>query len=84
MTVKLVVLCTQPDDAEAFDEYYLGTHMPMVHKVPGLQRAESGRLVTALDGGDRTYHPVAELYFADRQAMEAALGTEEGKATGKD
>ena len=84
MTVKLVVLYTQPDDAEAFDEHYLGTHMPMVHKVPGLQRAESGRLVTALDGGEHTYYRVAELYFADRQAMDAGFGSDEGRATAKD
>jgi uncharacterized protein (TIGR02118 family) len=81
MTVKLVVLYTQPDDAGAFDEHYLGTHMPLVSKVPGLQRAESGRLVTPLDGGEHTYYRMAELYFADQAALDAALGSAEGSAT---
>ncbi len=30
MTVKLVVLYTHPDDANAFDEDYAGTHIPLV------------------------------------------------------
>jgi len=81
MTVKLVVLYTQPDDREAFDKEYAEVHMPLVEQVPGLQRTEVGRLVTALDGGEKTYHWMAELYFADQEAMQAAFGTDEGKAT---
>jgi uncharacterized protein (TIGR02118 family) len=55
VTVKLMVLYTPPDDPDAFDRHYLGTHMPLVHAIPGLQRAESGRIVTAIDGGEKTY-----------------------------
>jgi uncharacterized protein (TIGR02118 family) len=84
MTVKLVVLYTQPDDADAFDEHYLAVHAPLVEKIPGLQRFEGARFGAALDGGEQTYHRIAELYFADQAALEAALGTDEGKATGRD
>jgi uncharacterized protein (TIGR02118 family) len=84
MTVKLVVLYTQPDDAAAFDEHYLGVHMPLVAKIPGLQRAETGRFTAVLDGGEQTYYRVAELYFADQAAMEAAFGSAEGGATAQD
>jgi uncharacterized protein (TIGR02118 family) len=84
VTVKLVVLYTPPSDADAFDRQYLGTHMPLVHAIPGLQRAESGRIVTALDGGEQTYYRMAELYFADQAALEAAFGSDEGKATAAD
>jgi uncharacterized protein (TIGR02118 family) len=55
--------------------------MPLVSKLPGLQRAESGRLVTALDGGEHSFYRIAELYFADRAALDAALGSAEGGAT---
>jgi uncharacterized protein (TIGR02118 family) len=34
MTVKLVVLYTQPGDPAAFDEHYLGVHMPLVAAGP--------------------------------------------------
>jgi uncharacterized protein (TIGR02118 family) len=84
MTVKLVVLYTQPENPDAFDQHYLGVHMPLVGKIPGLQRAESGRFVSALDGGEQTYYRVAELYFADQKALGAAFGTDEGKATAAD
>ena len=56
MTVKLVVLYTQPDDPAAFEEHYLGVHMPLAGAVPGLQRAESGLLTAALDGGGQTFY----------------------------
>ena len=84
MTVKLVVLYTHPADPDAFDTHYLGTHVPLVQKIPGLQRAESGRIVTALDRGEQTYHRVAELYFADQAALDAGFGSAEGAATAAD
>jgi uncharacterized protein (TIGR02118 family) len=84
MTVKLVVLYTQPDDAESFDEHYLGVHGPLVESVPGLLRWESARVSGAADGGEVTYHRMAELYFEDMDALQQALATDEGKATGDD
>ena len=84
MTVKLVVLYTQPDDRAAFDEHYLGVHAPLVAKLPGLQRFETGTITLALDGGEHTYHRIAELYFADQNAMNAAFGSPEGSATAAD
>lgn len=84
MTVKLVVLYTHPDDPAAFDEHYLGVHAPLVQAIPGLQRFESGRFEGALDGGEHSYHRVAELYFASRAEMDAAFGSAEGQATAAD
>jgi uncharacterized protein (TIGR02118 family) len=84
MTVKLVVLYTQPADAAEFDAHYLGTHVPLVQAMPGLQRLESGRFVAALDGGEATFYRCAELYFADQAALDAAFGAPEGQATAAD
>jgi uncharacterized protein (TIGR02118 family) len=84
MTIKLVVLYTQPDDGDAFDGHYLGVHVPLVNKVPGLQRFEGARIAAAADGGEQTYFRIAELYFADQAALEAGLGSDEGKATAAD
>src|ERR1700728_4966917 len=80
MTVKLVVLYTQPDAPAAFEEHYLGVHMPLVAELPGLQRAEAGRLTAALDGGGQTFYRLTELYFADQAAMNTALGSPQGQA----
>jgi uncharacterized protein (TIGR02118 family) len=84
MTIKLVVLYAQPADPAAFDEHYLGIHAPLVEKLPGLERFETGRITAALDGGEQTYHRVAELYFADQEALGAAFGSPEGAATAED
>jgi uncharacterized protein (TIGR02118 family) len=84
MTVKLVVLYAHADDPAGFDEHYLGVHAPLVAKLPGLQRFETGKLTLALDGGELPYYRVAELYFADRAAMDAAFGSPEGAATTAD
>jgi uncharacterized protein (TIGR02118 family) len=84
VTVKLVVLYTQPSDPEAFDRHYLGTHMPLVNAIPGLQRAETGRIASAVDGGEQTYYRIAELYFADQAALQAAFASPEAQATSND
>jgi uncharacterized protein (TIGR02118 family) len=75
---------THPDDAAAFDEHYLGVHVPLVAKIPGLQRAETCKVTAPLDGGEHSYYRVAELYFADQDAMGAAFGSPEGAATAQD
>lgn len=79
MTVKLVVLYTQPADTEEFDQHYLGVHLPLVSKIPGLERAETARFVAAVDG-EPTYYRQAELYFADSKALNAAFASDEGLA----
>jgi uncharacterized protein (TIGR02118 family) len=84
MAVKLVVLYAHPDDSDAFDQHYFGTHMPLVRRIPGLLRAETGKIVSAPDGGDRTYYRVSELYFTDPAALDAGFGSDTGKATGAD
>ena len=84
MTVKLVVLYTQPDDPDAFDQHYLDVHVPLVMKIPGLERFEGARFVAAADGGEQTYFRIAELWFADQDAMQTALGSDESKATAAD
>ena len=83
MTVKIVVLYTQPDDPAAFDEHYLGVHMPLVAALRECS-ARRPRLTAALDGGGQTFYRIAELYFADDGAMKTALGSPEGQATAAD
>jgi uncharacterized protein (TIGR02118 family) len=84
VTVKLVVLYTKPSDPETFDAHYLGTHVPLVNTIPGLQRSETGRIDAALDGGEQLYYRIAELYFADQAALQAAFASDQGRATAAD
>jgi uncharacterized protein (TIGR02118 family) len=84
MAAKLVVLYGTPDDADAFDAHYRDVHAPLVEKLPGLQRWSQAKIVAAADGGDLPFHLVVELHFADRSALEAAFGSDEGKAAAAD
>jgi len=81
MTVKLVVLYTTPADPAAFDDHYLTVHAPLARAMPGLLHFESGRFVAAADGGDLTYYRVAELTFADQDALAAASTSPQGRET---
>ncbi|HUZ26015.1 MAG TPA: EthD family reductase [Streptosporangiaceae bacterium] len=84
MTVKLVVLYTQPADPEAFERHYLSTHMPLAAAMPGLVRAETGRFAAGPAGAQQPYYRSAELWFADQEALTAAFASPEGEATAAD
>lgn len=79
MTVKIVVLYAQPADAVAFDRHYVDVHKPLVDALPGLARFETGTF-----GTKAPYYRIAELYFADQDAMNAARSSPEGAATNED
>jgi uncharacterized protein (TIGR02118 family) len=78
--IKLTVLYGPPEDPEAFEEYYAEVHMPLVQKIPGADRWEAARVVDTMDGGTPLYHRVFEFWFEDYDALEASLGSDEGRA----
>ena len=79
MTAKIVALYTRPDDSDAFDRQYFATHMPLVNRVPGLQRVETARFVGAADAGEQTYYRITELYFADPGGLRQRSGRTRGR-----
>jgi len=81
--VKLVVLYAPPEDPNAFDDYYFGTHTPLAEKIPGLRRLEVAKLA-GLDGATSPYYLQAELAFDDAGALEQGLSSPEGTAAGRD
>ena len=81
--VKLIALYQKPADVEAFNQHYRNVHIPLANKMPGLRRCELG-WVTGAPGGEARYHLVAELYFDDMEALNAAMKSPEGKAAAKD
>jgi len=81
--VKLVALYKKPADAAAFEKHYTEVHAPLAKKMPGLRKMEVCRF-TGSPGGEAKFHLMAEMYFDDKAAMMAALGSPEGKAAGKD
>jgi uncharacterized protein (TIGR02118 family) len=80
---KLIVIYRTPRDPAEFDRYYAQVHTPLVKKIPGLRRLEVTRLTGAPSGASDLYL-IAELYFDNAAAREAALASNEGKAAEAD
>lgn len=81
--VKLTVLFGQPEDPEAFEEYYTNSHLPLAAKIPNVRRFESGKM-NAVDGGESPYYRIAELWFESAERMGEAMSSPEGEAAGAD
>jgi uncharacterized protein (TIGR02118 family) len=69
--VKGTALFGHPDDPDAFEEYYASTHVPLVKKIPNVQRFEAARIVATPDGSEPPYYRIGELYFEDVEQMQA-------------
>ncbi|HWE33815.1 MAG TPA: EthD family reductase [Solirubrobacteraceae bacterium] len=82
--VKLIVAYGPPADPDAFDQHYESTHKPLAEKIPELRRFEAGKVLGTPDGSTAPYHLIAELYFDDVPALQAAMGTAEGQAAAGD
>src|SRR3954454_5438054 len=84
MTVKLTVVYGKPEQADAFDKHYFEVHMPIVARWPGVQRTEVAKISGGPMGSPAAYHLITEIYFADEDALNAALSSDAGKEAGKD
>ncbi|HET6907828.1 MAG TPA: EthD family reductase [Mycobacteriales bacterium] len=84
MTVKMTVVYGTPDDPAKFQQHYFDVHVPLCHKLPGLQRIEVAKVTGGPMGTPSPYHLVTELYFSDQASLDAAMGSEAGADTGKD
>jgi uncharacterized protein (TIGR02118 family) len=80
---KLIVVYRTPRDPAEFDRYYAQVHTPLAKKIPGLRRFEVTRVTGAPSGASDLYL-IAELYFDNAAAREAALTSNEGKAAEAD
>ena len=82
MTVSYFALYRTPEDPAVFDENYLGTHVPLVEKTPGLVASRVHR-VTRQFVGEPGYYLLAELVFESPEAMKAGFKSPEWKASGE-
>lgn len=84
MTVKLTIVYGTPEDSAAFDQHYADVHMPLVEAWPGVQKVELAKVTGGPMGSPSPYHQIAEIWFADEEALNAALSSEPGRQAGKD
>ena len=68
---------------EEFARYWLGTHVPLAKKMPGL-RGYVVNVVRRPPNREPDYHGVVELWFYDVAGMKKAFASPEGAATQKD
>ena len=73
----MYAMWSAPADEAAFEEYYLGTHVPKAAALPGLTSIVSTRTADGYLGVESPYFRVAELTFPDKAAYEATQTTPE-------
>jgi uncharacterized protein (TIGR02118 family) len=81
--VKLVVVYGHPESPEAFEKYYAETHMPIAGKIP-CEKIELTKFLNTPDGQKAAKYRMAELYYHSIPDLQAAMGSEEGKAAVND
>jgi uncharacterized protein (TIGR02118 family) len=81
--IKLIALFRRPSDTTDFDKHYDTVHTPLVKNYPGLRKLEITR-ITGAPIGETKFHLMAEMYFDDKDAMDRALASSEGKAVTRD
>jgi uncharacterized protein (TIGR02118 family) len=76
--VKITLLYGHPTDPAAFEEYY--ANIPLVDKIPNLQRYEAARVIATPDGSEPPYYRTFEGYFENMEQLQSSLSTPEGQA----
>jgi uncharacterized protein (TIGR02118 family) len=80
---KLIALYRKPSDVAEFDKHYFEIHTPLVKQYPNLRRLEITK-VTGAPIGETKFHIMCEMYWDNKDAMDAALASKEGKIVARD
>lgn len=80
---KAIIMLKRSDEweIEAFRNWYLNDHKPLVHTLPGLQRANFN---IVHGDGSADYDTVSELWFENAQALDEAYASDAGKVVAQD
>lgn len=69
---------------ERFRDYFVRVHGPLAEKIPGLRRYKQNFPAADAKRKPPAWDCVVELYFDDKDSMEAAWATPEGEAASAD
>ncbi len=83
MAVRLIALFATPEDPAAFDAHYHQVHAPIGRQYPGLLDLRLTR-ADGVAGRDPAFYLMAEMAFASRTDLDAALASEPGVESGRD
>lgn len=78
--IRLLVLYGQPEDPDAFDQYYREIHIPLAKRMQGLKKWTIGKVTGTPDSKPSDYYYIADLYAESREELEEILASPEGQA----
>lgn len=81
-TTRFLVLWGTPEDPDLFEHHYREVHVPLVSKLPGMQRYTFSRNPRPVRGDP--YYRIAEVDFDDMTALQQAFASPEGSAAAAD
>lgn len=76
---QFTVIYYRVDDENALEEFFTGTHLPLVEALPGLRRLEIGRVLGQPLGASR-FHLTVVASFENEAAFRAAQLSQPGVA----
>ncbi len=82
--IQLTALYGHPQDPAAFDRYYRETHAPLAKTLPGLKGYTANKPMSLNPQEQSPYYLIANLYFDDMAALQAALQSHAGQAVAGD
>lgn len=78
--IKLIALYKQPPNPLDFDKAYFNTHLPLLARVPGLQKTVITRFTRTVMGD--SFYMMAEMSFSDLDTLKAGMKSQEMAAAG--
>ncbi|MGH2498246.1 MAG: EthD family reductase [Ktedonobacteraceae bacterium] len=82
--IQLTVLYGKPQDPTSFDRHYQETHAKLAQKIPGLKGYTVSKPASLNPQEPSPYYLIADLYFENMAALQAALQSPEGQAAAGD
>jgi uncharacterized protein (TIGR02118 family) len=82
--IKLTVLYGQPVNTDAFEEYYAGTHLPLVAQMQGPVRTEFTIFMNQPGSNGSPFYRMAEFWFNNPETLETTMASPAGQATAAD
>ena len=79
---KLILIFHQTDDMDTFEQRWSEEFVPLAEQLPGLRRVAVSRVRRQLSEG-RGVRLIHELFFDDRQALEAGMSSPVGQRAGQ-
>jgi uncharacterized protein (TIGR02118 family) len=82
--IRLTVAYHQPPDADEFYRHYEDIHVPLGHKIPGVDLFEWAKVLPGPSGQTPKYAMFSWLTFCSMEQMGMALSSPEAQAAQKD